>query len=81
MKSFLILFLIGILFLIIVLVVFQKYFKTGESSDSYFYDENGNHFYYDRSKIKKEKFLRDHPDIPANEIRSLKKLFKLKHKS
>lgn len=37
-----------------------------------FYDEDGNHRYYERSLIEKLYFMRKYPDYP---LRSLRKLF------
>ena len=43
--------------------------------DSQYYDDSGNHIYYDRSRIEKEEFIRRHPD---EKPRSLSRLFKWK---
>ena len=40
--------------------------------DSQYYDEAGNHIYYDRSSIEKAEFIRRHPD---EKPRSLRRLF------
>ncbi|MDO4334374.1 MAG: hypothetical protein Q4C37_00875 [Bacteroidales bacterium] len=42
--------------------------------DSKYYDENGDHVYYDRSLVRKKEYLRRHPqEIRA--VRTLRRLF------
>ena len=43
--------------------------------DSQYKDEDGNHIYYDRSRLEKEEFLRHHPD---EKPRSLSRIFSRK---
>lgn len=40
--------------------------------DEQYYNEEGNHIYYDRSRIEKEEFIRKHP---GEKPRSLSRLF------
>lgn len=40
------------------------------------YDENGNHIYYDRSIIKKNKFIRENPSVSPQYLRSFRRLIK-----
>lgn len=68
-----IIFLIIILILatVIGLAVMIRGKKYSEDIDSQYYDKEGNHIYYDRSRIEKEKFLRKNPDATPRNIRHL----------
>ncbi|MDE6577234.1 MAG: hypothetical protein K2J82_01410 [Muribaculaceae bacterium] len=47
--------------------------------DRQYYDEDGNHLYYDRSIIEKEDFRRNNPEEEKN-IRTLRRLFRKEKK-
>ncbi len=74
---------IFIIFLIIILVLaaivgaavaFRGNRESGfpEDFDEQYYNDEGDHVYYDRSRIEKEEFLRRHP---GEKPRSLSRLF------
>lgn len=48
--------------------------KRTEDMDRQYYDEEGNHLYYDRSLIEKEEFRRAYPS-QSRYIRTLRRLF------
>lgn len=51
-------------------------FEPDPSHDD-FLDDDGNHSYYERSLIRKEKFLRNNPDVKESDIRNWRKLLRL----
>ena len=75
---------IFIIFLIIILVlagaigiaVMLRGKRNFQDIDKDYYDENGNHVYYDRSRIAKDEFMQNNPDAKP---RSLKRLFSKDH--
>lgn len=48
-----------------------------EDPEEDFYDEDGNHIYYERSLIKKRKYAREHPE-EEGELRTFRRLFSRK---
>lgn len=50
--------------------------RDPDNIDRQYYDESGNHIYYDRSSIEKAEFIRHHPD---EKPRSLRRLFSRRH--
>ncbi len=51
--------------------------NSEEDPEADFYDDEGNHIYYERSLIKKRKYAREHPD-EANGLRTFRRLFSKK---
>lgn len=51
--------------------------NSEEDPEADFYDEDGNHLYYERSLIKKRKYAREHPD-EASGLRTFRRLFSRK---
>ena len=74
---------IFIIFLIVILVfaaviglaVMMRGRNYPDDIDKQYYDEDGNHTYYDRSRIEKEEFMRENPGAKP---RSLKRLISRK---
>lgn len=52
----------------------ENHLNDKEADD--FRNDQGNHVYYDRSLIRKQKFIKDHPDVNPDDVRSFKRLFK-----
>ncbi len=48
--------------------------NSEEDPEADFYDDEGNHIYYERSLIKKRKYAREHPD-EASGLRTFRRLF------
>ncbi len=48
--------------------------SSEEDLEADFYDDKGNHIYYERSLIKKRKYAREHPD-EASGLRTFRRLF------
>lgn len=76
MITVLLLYLLLIFFLFSLLYFLLKHNKH-YGVDRMYYDEEGNHIYYDRSLIQKIRFMRKHPNYES--IRSIKRLFYFKH--
>ncbi len=51
--------------------------NSEEDPEADFYDDEGNHIYYERSLIKKRKYAREHPD-EAGGLRTFRRLFSRK---
>ena len=74
---------IFIIFLIVILLlagaigiaVMMRSKKFPEDIDCQYYDEDGNHVYYDRRRIEKKEFMRNNPDAKP---RSFGRLFSKK---
>ena len=62
--------IIGILIFLIALATHRR----GEDLDSQYFDENGDHVYYDRSAIEKREFAKHHPDV--KDVRTFRRLFR-----
>lgn len=53
---------------------------THDDNDNAYRDEKGRHSYYDRSIIEKDEFLKQHPNMKQDDLRSFKRLFKFLNK-
>ncbi len=51
--------------------------NSEEDPEAGFYDEEGNHIYYERSLIKKRRYAKEHPD-EVEELRTFHRLFSKK---
>lgn len=73
---------IMLIFLLIVLIIGLSIVGISftrhdyEDFDSKYYDENGNHVYYDRSLKKKREYLKQHPSEKRG-IRTIRRLLGL----
>ena len=47
-----------------------------DDNDNPFLNKEGNHIYYDRSLIEKEKFIRKNPEIPEAQLRTWRRFFR-----
>lgn len=70
------LFFIFTLFGIVAILIKVNLKKDSWDVDKMYYDEDGNHRYYERSLIEKLYYKRKHPDYGP--IRSFRKLFSYK---
>lgn len=69
---------IFIIFLIVILVfaaviglaVMMRGRNYPDDIDKQYYDEGGNHAYYDRSRIEKEEFMRENPGAKPQIIKT-----------
>lgn len=50
--------------------------KNKQQDYDCFLDKNGNHYYYERSLIEKKEFMDSNPQIPLEQVRSIKYLLK-----
>ena len=75
MNKFIIVFAICIIILLIIIFFIPLSHKNKDSEEE-FLDENGNHIYYERSLIRKQRFIRKHPEIKPQDLRSFKRLLK-----
>jgi hypothetical protein len=75
MTDILIVFILIILLLALLLTmaVFLRG-KRNRVDDSQYLDEEGDHMYYDRSRIEKREFARNNPGV--KDVRSFRRLFK-----
>lgn len=79
MSSFFYVFLVCIIILIVLICITTAYGlskKERKNNFDDFLDENGNHRYYERSIIRKHKYIKENPDVDPQEIRSFKRLLK-----
>ena len=76
MEKIFIIFIIAIFALAILVgaAILMRNRENIERIDRQYYDEDGNHLYYDRSLIEKEEFKRHHPGEEKN-VRTFRRLF------
>ncbi len=65
--------LIFVLFGLVAFLIKRNLKKYSWDIDKMFYDEDGNHVYYERSLIEKLYFIRKYPQGPP--LRSMRRLF------
>lgn len=56
-------------------IYFHRHPGQEENNDRVYLNSDGNHEYYDRSLIEKNRFLRKHPEAKGK-LRTLSRLFK-----
>lgn len=56
------------------LTVAVKVRSRNRVDDSQYYNEDGDHIYYDRSRIEKKRFREKNPDV--RDVRSFRRLFR-----
>ena len=80
MNSFLYVFLVCIILLAVIMALAVMFLghHNDEGNDNHYLDEQGRHLYYDRSRIAKEEYLREHPDENPNSLRSFRRLLGFK---
>lgn len=64
-----------------VYVTFSTFFtdmrnRREEENEELFLDDDGNHIYYERSIIRKKQYLRMHPEIREEELRTMTRFFR-----
>lgn len=76
MSHFVIIFLIFVFSISFIITLIWKiaFWEVKVDIDSQYYDENGDHIYYDRSLIEKKIFRKKYPHI--TNIRTLNSFFK-----
>lgn len=80
MTNFIYVFIVCIVLIAVIMALVVFITGAHKDDDSPFRDENGNHTYYERSIIEKDEFHRNNPEIPYSDIRSLRRLFRLKNR-
>ena len=79
MNQILLIFIIIISILAIAITIIGMYsIRKNKNQEDSFYDEKGQHIYYERSLIKKQEFHKEHPEMPYSEMRSFRNLFLFK---
>lgn len=75
-KIFIIFLIVIFLLAVLVTVAAALHSRRDEDAEDLFLDENGNHVYYNRSIIEKDRFRRQNP--AERDIRTFRRLFSKK---
>lgn len=78
MNEYIFVFLICVLLLFVLMGIASVSERKNRlhEDESNFRNSDGDHRYYERSLIEKKDFMRQHPEIPDDDLRTLSRLFR-----